>query len=229
MPKYIAGISENELLEWIKASVGHRKNILSHGYQGYTYVFNRQGQRLVVKVPMGGGPAWLIRRWMLANEYRVYQLLAGMKGIPACHGFIRKRYLILEFVDGVSIRDARIVDKDFFFNALLQLIKDMHAAGVAHGDLKKKDNILVINGKQPCVVDFGVAVIKKKGLAPINRYLYGLFQRFDYNAWAKLKYNGQFENMSADDRQYYHRTVVEKAASWIKRNYVKIKKALLQQ
>jgi hypothetical protein len=79
------------------------------------------------------------------------------------------------------------------------------------------------------VVDFGVAVIKKKGLMPINRYLYGLFQRFDYNAWAKLKYNGQFENMSADDRQYYQRTVVEKAASWIKRNYLKVKKALLQR
>ena len=119
------------------------------------------------------------------------------------------------------------MDKQYFFYALLQLIKDMHAAGVAHGDLKKKDNILVINGKQPCVVDFGVAVIKKKRLAPINSYLYGLFRRFDYNAWAKLKYDGRFDNMSADDRQYYHRTVVEKAASWIKGNYVKVKKALL--
>jgi predicted Ser/Thr protein kinase len=227
MPQDITAISEDELQEWIKASVGHKKNILSHGYQGYTYIFKRQGKRFVVKAPMGKGPAWFIRRWMLANEYRVYQLLAGLKGVPACHGFIRKRYLILEFVDGVSIRDTRIMDREFFFEALLRLIKDIHAAGVAHGDLKKKDNILVIDGKQPCVVDFGVAVIKKKGLAPINRYLYGLFQRFDYNAWAKLKYNGQFENMSAADRKYYQRTMEEKAASWIKRNYVKVKEALL--
>ena len=224
MPKKIAGISEEDLLEWIHSSIKYRKNILSHGYQGHTYVFNRNGLRLVVKAAMGWGLGKYIRRFMLDHEFRVYNRLSGIEGVPACHGFIQKMYLILEFVDGESIRHARIEDRDFFFRALRNLIEKIHAAGVAHGDLKKKDNILVLQGRHPCLIDFGVAVIRKKRFAPLNRYLYNLFRRFDYNAWAKFKYNSKFEDMSEEDRQYYHRTVIEKVAGWIKNYYTRGKR-----
>ncbi|KPJ78810.1 MAG: hypothetical protein AMJ54_01620 [Deltaproteobacteria bacterium SG8_13] len=223
----IAGVPENELLEWIRTSVSENRNVLSHGYQGQTFIFHRNGQRLVIKAPMGRGVAWFIRRWMLANEHRVYQTLAGIDGIPQCHGFLQKRYLILAYVEGTPIRHARIEDPEFFFNALLQLIQRMHAAGVAHGDLKKKDNTLVVEGKHPCLVDFGVAVIRKKRIAPLNRYLFHLFRKFDTNAWAKLKYNRQMDMMTAEDRIYYHRTFVEYAASWIKESYCKTRKFLI--
>ena len=226
MPKKIAGISEDELLEWIHSSIRDRRNILSHGYQGHIYIFDRNGQRLVIKAAMGWGLGKLIRRWMLHHEYRVYSRLSGIDGVPACHGFIQKLYLVLEFVDGASIRHARIENRVFFFRTLRNLIEEIHAVGVAHGDLKKKDNILVLQGRRPCLIDFGVAVIRKKGFAPLNHYLYVLFQRFDYNAWAKFKYNRKFEDMSEEDQQYYHRTVIERAAGWIKNNYTRGKRIL---
>ena len=223
----IAGVPEDELLEWIRFSVAENRNILSHGYQGQTFIFQRGDLRFVIKAPMGGGLAYLIRRWMLANEHRVYRMLAGIDGIPRCYGFLQKRYLILEYVNGVPIRHAQIEDPEFFFQTFLQLIQRMHAAGVAHGDLKKKDNTLVVQGKHPCLVDFGVAVIRKERIAPLNHYLFHLFRKFDTNAWAKLKYNRQMEKMTPEDRVYYHRTFVEYAASWIKESYCKTRMFLI--
>ena len=223
----IAGIPESELLEWIRSSIAQNNNILSRGYQGRTFIFQRNDLRLVIKAPMGHGVAWLVRRWMLANEHRVYQTLNGMDGVPICHGFLKKRYLILEYVDGTPIRHAQIADSNHFFKSFLQLIQRMHAAGVAHGDLKKKDNTLVVKGRHPCVVDFGVAIIRKKRFAPLNGYLFRLFQTFDTNAWAKLKYNRQMEKITPEDRIYYRRTFVEYAASWIKESYCKTRMFLI--
>jgi predicted Ser/Thr protein kinase len=223
----IAGVPENELLQWIRSSVSENKNILSRGYQGQTFIFQGNDARLVIKAPSGSGLVWFIRRWMLANEHRVYQMLTGIDGIPRCYGFLQNRYLILEYIEGTPIRQAQIEDPEFFFKALLQLIQHMHAAGVAHGDLKKKDNTLVVQGKHPYVVDFGVAAIRKKRMAPLNRYLFHLFRQFDTNAWVKLKYNGRVRNMTPEDRVHYQRTFVEYAASWIKESYRKARKLLI--
>ena len=149
-----------------------------------------------------------------------------MQGIPVCHGLLKNTYLVLEFVDGEPIKDACLDDRTFFCNVLLRLIKEMHQAGVAHGDLKKKDNILVVNGRNPVLLDFGVAIIKKSGLSPLNNFLYKLFKKFDYNAYIKVKYQKRWDRISDEDRQYYQRTLVEKVSGWIKRSYLKGKSML---
>jgi predicted Ser/Thr protein kinase len=163
---------------------------------------------------------------MLRNEYRVYSRLSGVRGVPRCYGLLDGRYLVLEFIDGFPVRSARITDRGRFFESLLNLIKELHKVGVAHTDLKKKDNLLVVGGRTPYVIDFGVAVVKKPGFAPINRYLYNLASKFDFNAWVKLKYDGKFENMAEEDRPYYNRTVVEKVSHWIKDTYLRVKEIL---
>lgn len=226
MLKDINDVTEGELLQWIRNSIQTKSNIFSHGYQGHTYIYKDQGQRLIIKAPMGWGIGKFIRRVMLQNEYRAYSLLAGVNGIPPCYGFIEGRYLVLKFIDGVSIRNARITDRALFFKTFLNLIKEMHRAGVAHSDLKKKDNLLVVEEQTPCVIDFGVAIIRKSGFAPLNHFLYDLARRFDFNAWAKLKYNNKFENITDEDRLYYKRTIIEKVARRIKRIYIKFKRAL---
>jgi len=176
---------------------------------------------------MGWGVGSLIRWAMLRNEYRVYSRLSEVHGVPRCYGLLDGRYLVLECIDAVPIRRAQITHRDVFFDTLLTLIKDLHKAGVAHGDLKKKDNLLVVGGRTPYVIDFGVAIIKKEGFAPLNRYLYSLAKRFDFNAWVKLKYDRKFENMAEEDREYYNRTTVEKGSRWIKRTYLKLKRGLI--
>jgi serine/threonine protein kinase len=220
-------ISESELLEWIRTSVRGGKHILSRGYQGHVYIYREKGNPLVIKAPMGWGLGKLIRLFMLRNEYRIYSKLGDIKGIPRCHGLLDNRYLVLEYIDGIPIRNARITDRIAFFERLLTVIKGLHEAGVAHTDLKKKDNVLVVDGSIPYVIDFGVAIIRKPGFAPINHYLYHLASTFDFNAWIKLKYDAKYEQVTEQDSIYYNRTLIEKVSRWTKDTYLMVKKALI--
>jgi predicted Ser/Thr protein kinase len=227
MLRELTGLQEGEILEWIKTRVQNRSDIFNRGYQGHTYLYQGKGRRCIIKAPAGWGLAWLLRLRMLRNEYKIYNQLSGLKGVPFCYGLIQKRYLVLEFIDGIPLRSAQIENSQYFYDTLLELIKGMHQLGVAHTDLKKKDNILVVNGLTPYVIDFGVAIMRKPGFAPINHYLYNLAQKFDFNAWAKLKYDRKLENISEIDQPYYNRTVVEKLSRWIKRIYRRVKYRLL--
>lgn len=212
-------ISESDLLQWIRHSVETQSNILSSGNQGYVYLYENQGRRLIIKAPKGGLVCKLTRGAMLRNEYRAYCKLAGHPGIPKCYGMLDERFLVLEFVAGIPINKATIADRTAFFEDLFTLIQRMHAAGVAHTDLRKKDNILVVDGTAPCVIDFGMAVVRKAGFAPLNHYLHDISRKFDYNAWVKLKYKGRYENMTEEDRPYFNRTFFEHAAAWLKQSY----------
>jgi len=219
MQNDISGINEGKLLRWIETSVKTGSNIISHGYQGHIYLYEDNSRRLIIKAPMGRGIGKFIRRIMLRNEFRVYSKLSAVQGIPRCFGFLKENYLVLQYIDGVSVKNAKIADKDQFYKAFLDLIKNLHTAGVAHGDLKKKDNLLVVDEQIPCVIDFGVAIIKKKKFAPLNHFLFNIAGKFDFNAWAKLKYSGKLENITDEDRKYYNRTILEATSHKIKRVY----------
>lgn len=223
----IQNISETELLQWIRSNQKTGSNILSRGYQGYVYLYEDDKQRLIIKVPTGWGLGWLIRLQMLRNEYRAYSRLSEIEGIARCFGLLDGRYLVLEYIDGIPIRNAQITHQHLFFETLLKLIKEVHDAGVAHTDLKKKDNLLVVEGKRPYLIDFGVAVVRKPGFAPLNHYLYHIASTFDFNAWVKLKYDGDYAKITPEDKKYFNRTIIEKVSRWIKDNYLILKKAFL--
>ena len=226
MPRDIDDIGENRLLERIEESMRTGSNIFSRGYQGYVFLYEDRDRPLIIKAPIGWGLGRFIRRVMLRNEYKVYSRLSDVSLAPHCFGLLNKCYLVLEFIDGIPIRNAQITDREVFFATLLKLIKELHKAGVAHTDLKKKDNLLVVEGNTPYVIDFGVAVIRKPGFAPLNHYLYNLSRKFDFNAWIKLKYNGRYEKIIDQDRVYFNRTAIEKVSHWGKNTYLDIKKIL---
>jgi len=222
-------LDKGELLGWVKDSIKTGTHLLNHGYQAHVYLYEGNGQKFIIKAPTGWGLGRLIRRAMLRREYRIYSKLSGVNGVPRCYGLLEGSYLILEFIDGVQFQKAEIKDRSLFFKSFLQVIQDLHNAGVAHADLKKKDNLLVMDGQTVYVIDFGAAIMKKRGFLPFSRYLYNLGRKFDFNAWVKLKYKGKFTNMEEDDIQYYNRTKVEKVFHWIKQNYLKLKKSLTCQ
>ncbi len=228
MLKYQNDLDEGELLRWIRQSVETKSNIYSRGYQGRLYLYEgKDGRKLIIKAPTGWLLGKLIRRVMLHREFEAYSRLSHLEGIPRCFGLIDGSYLVLEFIDGIPIRNAEIQDRRFFFEALLNLIKQLHRAGVAHTDLKNKNNLLVVRGRKPCIIDFGVAAIKKQGFAPLNRYLYNTAKKFDFNAWVKLKYNGKYDKVIEEDRGYYDRTLIEEASRRIKDAYRVVKKKLM--
>jgi serine/threonine protein kinase len=221
--------TERALIEQIEAGIPAGQPAYAHSYQGAVFLCETGGRRYFVKAAVGGGLEGLLRRWMLRREYNVYQRLTDFTGSPRCYGLIDGRYLVLEYIDGLTLRNGEIDDRRAYFDTLFAHIEELHRRGVAHADLKRKDNLLVIGGRLPCLVDFGVAIVRKPGFAPFNHYLYELARRFDFNAWAKFKYRGHMEELTPEDRPYYRRTVVEIIARAIKRSYLRLKRRIVGQ
>jgi serine/threonine protein kinase len=207
------------LKSWIESSLISRQNTLSSGYQGEVLIYREGKSKCVIKVPHGRGLIRYLHVLMLRHEYAVYRRLKNFSAVPECYGLVDNQYLVLEYKDARTFRDGRPQDETYFFAQLFKHIERMHQLGVAHMDLKKRDNLLVVNGREPCLIDFGAAVIWKPGFHPFNHFRYRLAVRFDYNAWIKLKYQNRFDEISAEDLPYYKKTLTEIVTRKIKRFY----------
>ncbi|MGI9291218.1 MAG: protein kinase domain-containing protein [Gammaproteobacteria bacterium] len=191
--------------------------LISSGYQGSAYLFQNDGVRLVVKQAGSGLLAGWFHQLMLQREARVYKQLADVHGVPHSPGFLDKKWLLLEFVEGSSLKAERhnLQNREQFFLDLRKIIDDCHQAGVAHGDLKRKDNILLDKQQHPFLIDFGTAVLRDGGL--LDRLLYPLFVRFDRNAWIKAKYRFDTHKITPEDLNWYAPTWVENAFRQVRR------------
>src|SRR5690606_28825153 len=128
---------------------------LGSGYQASVHLYSAGGRAVVVKKPHASPLlGWLWRR-LLKREQRVYERLGGIPGVPRSYGLVADACLVLEYVAGPSLRthENALADREAFFARLLATLRAMHAAGVAHGDLKRKDNVIVADGEVPYLVD----------------------------------------------------------------------------
>ena len=98
-------------------------------------------------------------------------------------------------------------------------IEAMHAAGIAHGDLKRKDNIIVGSGEQPYLIDFGIAVRRSATrTACTTASCSRASKQMDMNAWVKLKYGRRIDPeterdvLTADDAALYRPLLIERLA-----------------
>ena len=198
--------------------------LLSSGYQGEVYLADANVGPVIIKRAPGSWPMRNLRRAMLRREFRIYERLAGIDGVPACYGLWRGRDLLLEYVAGESLRAIHNTPADpaEFYRQLLALIQALHQAGVAHADLKRKNNILVGPDGSPWLIDFGTAVLRPDGGSPWGRWLFRQARRIDLNAWVKLKYDGVYENLAPEDRALYRPTLSENVARFFRRAWRKL-------
>lgn len=190
---------------------------VARGHQGALFAAETGGCRILVKSAEGNPVSSWIRRRMLRREHRAYERLKGVQGIPYCFGIYDGRYLVLESIQGQTLRNALVLDRASFYRKFFGIIEEMHSRGVTHGDLTRKDNILVDEQERPVLVDFGVSTIYKPGWHPINHLAFRFFSQHDLNAWLKYKYNGRRESMAAEDAPYYRPLLLDEAARRIKR------------
>lgn len=200
-------------------SVAGASRLLASGYQGAVYLTETSSGPVIVKKPLGKGLARAARCAMLRREHRIYQRLLGIPGIPRCLGLVHGEELVLEFIDGKSLRSLKgvIPDRDRFLAALLDVIRSIHRAGVAHGDLKRKDNILLGPGGLPYLIDFGTAISAPPGAGWLRRLMFRQLRRMDLNAWIKMKYRGRWSEIDAADLQYHRPTLPEWLARIVRR------------
>jgi len=205
------------LLPSIEAAVAEGSKRLNAGYQGAVYLIEHDGRRLVIKAPTGHGLLRHVHLRLLRHEHRAYQRLVEVNGVPRCHGLAGGRFLVLDYVEGPNARDAQLADRDAFYDRALAVIQAIHARGVAHTDLKRRDNILVGAGEQPLLLDFGLAVLRAEGFHPLNHWLFDLACRFDLNAWIKHKYRYREGEISETDGVYHRPLPFESAWRRIRR------------
>ena len=212
---------EHSLRRWLNDDAQREAALLSAGYQGSAYLYegfiDGRSVRLVVKRAAGGLLTGWFHRLMLRREARVYERMADIAGVPDSPGFLDDTWLLLEYIDGESLKTARysLDDAEAFYAGLLQVLHDFHGVGVGHGDLKRKDNVLVTVDQQPFVIDFGTAVMRDNGL--FDRLMFRLVRRFDYNAWIKVKYASDYSAISAVDACWYRPTIVETVIRLLRR------------
>jgi predicted Ser/Thr protein kinase len=215
------GLDVPRLTEWLRRRGADGPEVIGHGVQGALRIYRQDGMELLVKSAHGRGAARWLRRWMLRREHRAYQQLAEVTGVPRCYGLLEADHLVLEHLDAEPYRLAKIENPGLFYARLLELIQDVHRQGVAHGDIKGKNNVLVGPDEQPYLVDFGAASVAKPGFRPLHRWVYRVLAQMDYNSYVKLKYDRDYSNLAPADAALFHRT-------WIERGFRVLKMSVLR-
>jgi predicted Ser/Thr protein kinase len=201
------------------AVAAQRGRKLGSGYQASVQVYETSAGAVVVKQPHAGGPLGSLWRSLLRREAAVYARLRGIAGIPRSFGLVGDG-LALEHIAGPSLREhePQIGNREAFFAKLRATLDAMHAAGVAHSDLKRKDNIIVGAGERPYMIDFGIAVRRSATSSLWNRLVFDRAVQMDLNAWIKLKYGRRVDPesepgvLSAEDAAVYRPLLLERAA-----------------
>jgi len=198
---------------------------LSRGYQGAVFLRGTGADQRVIKQAMGGRIARRLRVAMLRREHMAYGRVTGIPGIPHCYELQADGSLVLEYLPGEAYRETVPALRDHrerFFRELRDQILAIHAVGVAHGDLKRRGNILISPHGDPIILDFGSAVLRKPDGGWWNRLLFQQACRIDMNAWVKLKYRRQYDQLTPEDRQYYQPTALEGIARVVRRAWRKL-------
>ena len=185
-------MEREDLLKTISEKLGTSASIpLFEGNQGRLFKIETDEKAYLIK--SANQDHWWsksINRWSIRHEFKIYEILENLDGIPKCYGLTKDGSLVLEYIDGESYRSKQfeLDGNDQFFSSLLELIKSMHDKGVAHGDLKRKDNLLVGGDLNPYLIDFGTALIKENRSGLFKKIIFNFLKKTDLNAWVCLLY-----------------------------------------
>ncbi|MCX8038482.1 MAG: phosphotransferase [Candidatus Sumerlaeia bacterium] len=160
-----------------------------------------EGRRFVVK---DFRPRlWPIRRlwgrWILRREWARLTALQGLAGIPRLLGWVDADAFAMEWIHGERLphRKQNWLEP-VFFDRLMALVEAMHARGISHGDLRRK-NILVTRDQQPYLIDFATAY--QAGPTPRSRRWLAKLCEVDRLTVLKLKAYYCPDALTADERQ----------------------------
>ncbi|KJR43687.1 serine/threonine protein kinase [Candidatus Magnetoovum chiemensis] len=131
-------------------------NVLYHNAQ--------RKDRYVLKISdfrfIGGFLLKPLARFFSLREYKIYQTLEGIRGIPACGPRFGKRGFFHFYVEGRTLHELGSSYKlpdDFFVN-LKAIIDELHNRRIFYLDLNKSGNIILGDDNNPYLVDFQISI-----------------------------------------------------------------------
>jgi RIO-like serine/threonine protein kinase len=146
---------------------------------------------------------WSLGLWLIHKEWKIYSRLVGVEGIPKPIKRIDRLAFAMEYVPGRPIERGESLS-DTFFNDLERILRELHARGVVHMDLRHKGNILVSERGKPILIDFNSSFsFREKGF--LRRFLFPLLRWVDYGGLLKLKQRVSPASMSPEELAFLKR------------------------
>ncbi len=97
-------------------------------------------------------PAW----WLARREARALQAIRGMRDTPQLLDWTGRR-LDRSFMAGDAMYQRPPRGDLAYFHQARRLLQELHRRGVAHNDLAKEANWLVLEDGRPALIDFQLA------------------------------------------------------------------------
>ncbi|BAV99578.1 hypothetical protein ABIE09_003017 [Lysobacter enzymogenes] len=119
----------------------------------------RDGRGLFVRRDLGHVPWWLrLPAWWLARrEARALQRIAGLEATPQLLGWDGRK-LDRSYLAGAAMYQRPPHGDLAYFRRARRLLQRLHRRGLAHNDLAKEANWLVLTDGAPAIIDFQLAV-----------------------------------------------------------------------
>ncbi len=99
-------------------------------------------------------------RWAGGREARSLAALGETQGLPSLLAW-KDGVLLRSYLDGEPMQRAQPRDPEYF-RAAHRLLRRLRACGVAHNDLAKEPNWLVLSDGSPGIVDFQLATLSRR-------------------------------------------------------------------
>jgi hypothetical protein len=142
-----------------------------HDFFAATGLYEGPSGRVVLKLgrmaALFGVPMSWMGRFLADHEASIYQELDGLPGVPRWFGRWGDTGIVHAFVEGHPLQRRELVADDFF-PRLEALLGELHRRGIAYVDLEKRENILVRDGGEPCLIDFQISW-KWRGAGGVRR------------------------------------------------------------
>ena len=118
----------------------------------------RQGGRTFVRRDLAHVPLWLrLPAWWLARrEARGLEAVAGLEAVPQLLRWDGRR-LDRSYMSGAAMYQRPPRGDRAYFREARRLLQRLHRRGLAHNDLAKEANWLVLDDGSPAIIDFQLA------------------------------------------------------------------------
>lgn len=130
-----------------------------------------------------------IGRLFIGREHKNLQRLRGLAGVAEDSYKLSPIMLAYPYVEGRSLAELRKKKEKLpveFFQQMEQLVKDMHARGIVHLDLRNMGNILCNAEGEPHFIDFQSAFSVKRAPKRFRNLLKATDVSAVYKSWATL-------------------------------------------
>lgn len=168
--KQIRGDDLPQLGRWLGSSY-QLERVLKRDFYAIVGLYRKQPDSaasdapdlLLLKVyhtdPLGPIPLGWLGRWLCQREARFLEQLGDLPGIPPLLGRWGPSGYLRAYLPGHNLREFRKSARPdpAFFPELRRILDRVHQRGVAHCDLSKPENVLVLHDGRPALIDFQIA------------------------------------------------------------------------